>query len=113
MGSGRAHAIQEILDYLIDQSTVPIRVEPDPERMRPSDIPRVVCDYGKLHACTGWEPRIAFEQSLTDALQDWRTRIRQSRANMTVKLCTLCPSRPRATEHTTDPRNGGMLCLQH
>jgi GDP-4-dehydro-6-deoxy-D-mannose reductase len=48
VGSGRAHAIQEILDYLIGQSRVPITVEPDPERMRPSDIPRVVCNYDKL-----------------------------------------------------------------
>jgi GDP-4-dehydro-6-deoxy-D-mannose reductase len=75
VGSGRAHAVQEVLDYLIAQAKVPIQVEPDPERMRPSDIPRVVCDYAKLHACTGWEPSIAFEQSLSDVLQDWRTRV--------------------------------------
>ena len=74
VGSGRAHAVQEILDYLIAQAKVPIRVELDPERMRPSDIPRVVCNYAKLHACTGWEPRIAFEQSLADILLDWRAR---------------------------------------
>jgi GDP-4-dehydro-6-deoxy-D-mannose reductase len=75
VGSGRAHAVQEVLDYLIAQTKVPIRVEPDPERMRPSDIPRVVCNYAKLQACTGWEPRIAFEQSLADVLQDWRARV--------------------------------------
>jgi len=75
VGSGRAHAIQEVLDYLVSQARVPIRVEPDPERLRPSDIPRVVCDYGKLYACTGWKPSIAFEQSLTDVLEDWRGRV--------------------------------------
>jgi GDP-4-dehydro-6-deoxy-D-mannose reductase len=75
IGSGRAHAIQEVLDDLIARSKVPIRVEPDPERMRPSDIPRVVCNYAKLHACTGWRPQIAFEQSLGDVLHDWRTRV--------------------------------------
>jgi GDP-4-dehydro-6-deoxy-D-mannose reductase len=80
VGSGRAHAIQEILDYLIAQSKVPIDIEPDPERLRPSDIPHVVCDYGKLYACTGWEPRIALEQSLTDALEDWRARTLQAHA---------------------------------
>jgi GDP-4-dehydro-6-deoxy-D-mannose reductase len=74
VGSGRAHAVQEVLDYLIAQAKVPIRVEPDPERMRPSDIPRVVCNYAKLRACTGWEPQIIFEQSLADVLQDWRAR---------------------------------------
>jgi GDP-4-dehydro-6-deoxy-D-mannose reductase len=75
VGSGRAHAIQAILDHLIAQATVPIAVEPDPDRMRPSDIPRVVCDYGKLRSRTGWEPRIALEQSLNDVLEDWRARI--------------------------------------
>jgi GDP-4-dehydro-6-deoxy-D-mannose reductase len=75
VGSGRAHAVQEVLDYLIGQSKVSIRVERDPERLRPSDIPRVVCDYSKLRTCTGWEPRIAFEQSLADALEDWRAKV--------------------------------------
>jgi GDP-4-dehydro-6-deoxy-D-mannose reductase len=76
VGSGRAHAVQEILDSFLSQSTVPIRVEPDPERVRPSDIPSIVCDYGRLHACTGWEPTIPFAQSLAQVLDDWRTRIR-------------------------------------
>jgi GDP-4-dehydro-6-deoxy-D-mannose reductase len=76
VGSGRAHAVQEILDTLLSQSTASIRVELDPERMRPSDIPWVTCDYGRLHACTGWEPTISFAQSLADVLDDWRTRIR-------------------------------------
>jgi len=76
VGSGRAHAIREILDCFLARSIVPIQVEPDPERLRPSDIPRVVCDYGRLESCTGWQPTIAFEQSLADVLDDWRTRVR-------------------------------------
>jgi GDP-4-dehydro-6-deoxy-D-mannose reductase len=75
VGSGQAHAVQEILDILLAQSQVPIRVEPDPERMRPSDIPRVACDFGRLHACTGWEPTIPLERSLADVLEDWRARV--------------------------------------
>ena len=76
VGSGRAYAIQEILDRFLAKSMVPIRVEPDTDRLRPSDIPKVVCDYGRLRACTGWQPTIAFEQSLADVLDDWRTRVR-------------------------------------
>jgi GDP-4-dehydro-6-deoxy-D-mannose reductase len=78
VGSGQAHVIQDILDYLIAQSTVPIRVEPDPARMRPSDTPLVVCDYGKLEACTGWAPTIPFEQSLADILDYWRGRVKST-----------------------------------
>ena len=77
IGSGRAHAVGEVLDMLICQTSADIRVEPDPDRMRPSDISRVVCDYGKLHECTGWEPAIAFEQSLTDVLAYWRLQVRR------------------------------------
>lgn len=76
VGSGRAHAIQEILDCFLAESLVPIRVEPDADRLRPSDIPKVVCDYSRLGACAGWQPTIAFEQSLADVLDDWRVRVR-------------------------------------
>ncbi len=73
VGSGRAYAVREILDFFLARSRMPIQVEPDPERLRPSDIPRVVCDYGRLQACTGWEPDISFEQSLADVLDYWRS----------------------------------------
>jgi GDP-4-dehydro-6-deoxy-D-mannose reductase len=75
VGSGRAHAVREVLDELLRQATTSIRVEQDPERMRPSDIPRVVCDYGKLNECTGWEPTIPFDQSLGDVLSYWLRRV--------------------------------------
>lgn len=78
IGSGHSHTMQEVLDTLLGQSTVAVRVDQDPERMRPSDIPRVVCDYGRLHAETGWAPRIPFEQSLTNVLDYWRAEVRRS-----------------------------------
>lgn len=77
IGSGAAHSIQEVLDRLLAQSRVVIRVEPDPERMRPSDTPRIVCNYDKLHACTGWEPKIPFAQSLHDVLEYWRQMVQE------------------------------------
>lgn len=76
VGSGQAHAIQDVLNYLVSHSTASTRIEPDPERMRPSDIPLVVCDCSKLRACTGWTPTIPFEQSLADVLAYWRSEMR-------------------------------------
>jgi GDP-4-dehydro-6-deoxy-D-mannose reductase len=84
VGSGKARSIQEILDYLIGQSRVPIQVVRDPQRLRPSDTPWVVCDYGKLSSCTGWEPRIALEESLTDTLSDWRAQVKNAKAAHTM-----------------------------
>jgi GDP-4-dehydro-6-deoxy-D-mannose reductase len=42
--------------------------------MRPSDVPKAVCDASKLRKETGWTPAISFEQSLADVLDDWRLR---------------------------------------
>jgi GDP-4-dehydro-6-deoxy-D-mannose reductase len=78
VGSGQSHSVQEVLDTLLLHTSADIHVEPDPDRMRPSDIPRVVCDYAKLRACTGWGPTIGFGQSLADVLAYWRAQLRQS-----------------------------------
>jgi GDP-4-dehydro-6-deoxy-D-mannose reductase len=78
LGSGRSHSIQELLDILLSLARCPIAVETDPERLRPSDNPNVVCDAGKFHALTGWRPVIPFEQSLKDLLDYERARVRVS-----------------------------------
>lgn len=75
VGSGKAWAIQEVLDTLLGFARVEIAVEHDPARMRPSDMPIVVADITRLRQCTGWEPQISFEQSLRDVLAYWRQRV--------------------------------------
>jgi GDP-4-dehydro-6-deoxy-D-mannose reductase len=76
-GSGRAVSIQHLLDVLLGLSTVSIRTEIDPERMRPSDIPVIVCDPTRLHLTTGWQAEIPLEQTLADILDDWRTKVKK------------------------------------
>ena len=75
-GSGRAVSVQQLLDVLLSMSRIPIRTEIDPERMRPSDIPVIVCDPTRIHLTTGWQTEIPFEQTLADILDDWRAKIR-------------------------------------
>jgi GDP-4-dehydro-6-deoxy-D-mannose reductase len=72
IGSGESHAIQELLDILLSLSRVTIEVQRDPDRMRPSEVPDVVCDTGRIRAQTGWQATIPFEQSLKDILEYWR-----------------------------------------
>ncbi len=72
IGFGESHSIQEMLDVLLDLSQVPIEVRQDPERMRPSDVPQVVCDASRLRQATGWQATISFEQSLQAVLDYWR-----------------------------------------
>jgi GDP-4-dehydro-6-deoxy-D-mannose reductase len=74
--SGRAWAIQDILDFLLAQSRESgIVVKEDPARLRPSDIPLLVGDATKIAGEVGWRPEIAFERTLVDILDYWRRRI--------------------------------------
>jgi GDP-4-dehydro-6-deoxy-D-mannose reductase len=75
IGSEQAHSIQDLLDILLAMSTVPITVERDPARMRPSDMPLVVADCSKFRAQTGWQPVIPFEDTLRDVLDYWRAQV--------------------------------------
>ncbi len=72
VGSGEAHAIQELLESLLALSRIPIEVRQDPERMRPSEVPEIVCDATRIRERTGWETTIPFAQSLQDILDYWR-----------------------------------------
>ncbi|NDJ36961.1 MAG: GDP-mannose 4,6-dehydratase [Chloroflexi bacterium] len=78
VGSGTAHSIDELLHALLGLSEADIRVEADAQRMRPVEVPVIVCDPTRLRSTTGWEPAISFEQSMADVLNDWRERISQS-----------------------------------
>jgi GDP-4-dehydro-6-deoxy-D-mannose reductase len=72
VGSGTSHAIQDLLDTLLGTSRVPIEVQVDPKRMRPSEVPEVICDATRIRERTGWRPTIPIEQSLHDILEYWR-----------------------------------------
>ena len=73
VGRGRAIAIQELLDMIISQSTAKIRVEIDPAKLRPVDVPIIEADITKLHELTGWQPKIPLEQTIQETLDYWRT----------------------------------------
>jgi GDP-4-dehydro-6-deoxy-D-mannose reductase len=76
IGSGRSHSIQELLEFLLGRAACAIRVETDPARLRPADLPDIVCDASKFQARTGWRPRLAFEQTLSDLLDYERQQVR-------------------------------------
>ena len=74
IASNNAYPIQKILDILLEKTHVKIKVETDPARLRPSDVPILQGDYSKFHKLTGWKPEIPFEQTLEDLLQYWRAK---------------------------------------
>lgn len=75
LGSERAVSIQRLLDLLLAQSRTPIKVETDPARFRPVDIPRIVADCSKFRTLTGWHAEIPLERTLVDILTYWRNRV--------------------------------------
>jgi GDP-4-dehydro-6-deoxy-D-mannose reductase len=72
--SGRAIAIQHLLDLIIERARVPVTVAVDPARYRPSDAPILLGDPHRLHDELGWTPAIPLEQTLDDLLEYWRAQ---------------------------------------
>lgn len=69
-------SVRDMLDTLIKMSTCKnIRVETDPERLRPIDADLQVPDTKKFTEHTGWKPEISFEQTMEDLLNYWRERV--------------------------------------
>lgn len=72
--SGRGVKIRELLDILLDLSRIKIRVEVDPARMRPSDVPVLIGDNRRFSQETGWQPKFPLQDSLKRILEYWRGR---------------------------------------
>jgi len=68
--------VKAMLETLLAMSSVSgIRVETDPERLRPIDADLQVPNTSKFKAVTGWEPKISFETTMRDLLDYWRERV--------------------------------------
>ena len=72
--------IEDVLNYFINKSTVKnIKVEIDPERLRPIDADLQVPNCEKFKKHTGWEPVIPFEKTMDDLLEYWRNKVKNGR----------------------------------
>ena len=77
IGGTHSCTVKDILDTLISYSSArdAIRVEVDPDRLRPIDADLQVPNTAKFHAHTGWKPEIPFEKTIRDLLDYWRDRV--------------------------------------
>jgi len=75
IASGTTWTIEEVLSKLLALTPVPIAVQQDADRLRPSDVEILLGDYSKFHARTGWRPIIPFDQTVEDLLSYWRARV--------------------------------------
>lgn len=70
--SGKSVGLREALDRLIHLSEAEIRIEADPERFRPTDVPEVLGSPERIIADCGWERRRSFDDLLEGLLNGWR-----------------------------------------
>lgn len=76
--------VETILHKLLSFSSLQnqIKIQIDPERLRPIDADLQVPDTRKFENHTGWRPEITFEQTLQDLLTYWREKVNQSPAHL-------------------------------
>ncbi len=75
VGCGKARRIQDILNLIVSKSQAKIRVEVDPNKLRPVDVPIIEADITKLSGLTGWQPEIPLEQTIQEMLDYWRREV--------------------------------------
>ena len=77
VGAGKAISIQTILDQLLSLSSKAIKVETDPNKLRPVDVPVIYSSISKLHKEIGWQPHIELQDTIKDTLEYWRNEIKK------------------------------------
>jgi GDP-4-dehydro-6-deoxy-D-mannose reductase len=77
LASGRPRRIGDVLQDLLRSAGVAAEIRIDPARLRPSEIRSAIGDATLALRLLDWSPRIPWEQTLADILDDWRERIRE------------------------------------
>jgi len=72
IGCGKGYRIGDILDRLLALSTLRIPIKTDLLKLRPSDIPVIICDNSKIRRGVGYTPNYSIEDTLASVLEYWR-----------------------------------------
>jgi nucleoside-diphosphate-sugar epimerase len=74
IASGQPRRVGDVLDTLLSLAGVRADIETANVLLRPTDIAVAVGDASRARTLLGWQPRIAWETTLQDVLQDWLVR---------------------------------------
>lgn len=72
VGSGKAVAIQAILDSILEMASCRIETVVDQAKLRPVDVPVIEADIRKIKEAIGWNPEIPLSKTLKETLDYWR-----------------------------------------
>jgi GDPmannose 4,6-dehydratase len=77
IGGDHSCTVKDVLDKLLSFSPFQskIKIEVDPDRLRPIDADLQIPNTTKFRNHTGWVPEIPYETTLRDLLDYWRSRI--------------------------------------
>lgn len=75
IATGTGWKIKDVLHLLLSMSKVKIKVQPDKDRMRPSDVEVLIGDASKFSKQTGWKPEVPFRKTMEDLLNYWREKV--------------------------------------
>jgi GDP-4-dehydro-6-deoxy-D-mannose reductase len=67
VASGEGRSVKSLLDEMLELTGLAVRIEVDPERMRPVELPCLVGDASRLRAL-GWTPRLGIRDALREVL---------------------------------------------
>ena len=74
-----AFKLTEVVDILLGFSEIDIKVETDPNRLRPIDADYQMFDNTKIRNAIDWKPEIPVRQTLLDLLNHWRDQINKGK----------------------------------
>lgn len=75
----KIYTYREIINKLINISKIKdIKIEQDPKHVRPTNVPRLICDTSKFRAITDWKPKLSIEVILEDTLEYWREFVKNN-----------------------------------
>ncbi|HEY2956112.1 MAG TPA: GDP-mannose 4,6-dehydratase [Candidatus Eisenbacteria bacterium] len=73
---GEGVRLRDVAQALASRSKVPVRIEVDPARFRPADVPYLVGDPSAIARDCGWRATTPLERTLDELLDEWRARAR-------------------------------------
>ena len=79
VASGMTLQIEQILNKIVSMSDTQIIVEIDPNKFRPTEVPKICPDITKIKEDTGWEPKIDIDDTIEDVLNYWRNELPKSK----------------------------------
>jgi len=71
---GQGVRLDDVVASLAARARVPVRVEVDPQRFRPADVPYLVGDPSAIERDCGWRAETPLDRTIDELLEEWRAK---------------------------------------